>query len=106
MSIGVPRDVALTAKVHKGKGCELCGGTGMKGRVAIHEVMVINDELRSAIMRIAPAMELKTIGMRNGMRTLRQNGLIKMLRGEMDALEVVSNTAADDDTDHSGHHAA
>jgi type IV pilus assembly protein PilB len=106
MSIGVPREVAMTAKVHKGKGCELCGGTGMKGRVAIHEVMVMNDELRSAIMRTAPAMELKTIGMRNGMRTLRQNGLIKMLRGEMDALEVVSNTAADDENEHSGHNAA
>jgi type IV pilus assembly protein PilB len=106
MSIGVPREVAMTAKVHKGKGCELCGGTGMKGRVAIHEVMVMNDELRAAIMRTAPAMELKTIGMRNGMRTLRQNGLIKMLRGEMDALEVVSNTAADDENEQSGHNAA
>lgn len=106
MSIGVPRDVAMTAKVHKGKGCDLCGGTGMKGRVAIHEVMVINDELRTAIMKAAPAMELKLIGMRNGMRTLRQNGLIKMLRGEMDALEVVSNTAADDEADHTGHNAA
>jgi type IV pilus assembly protein PilB len=106
VSLGVPRDVAATAKVHKGKGCELCGGTGMKGRVAIHEVMVMNDELRSAIMRSAPAMELKTIGMRHGMRTLRQNGLIKMLRGEMDALEVVSNTAADDEAEQSGYHAA
>jgi type IV pilus assembly protein PilB len=106
MSIGVPREVAMTAKVHKGKGCELCGGTGMKGRVAIHEVMVMNDELRAAIMRTAPAMELKTIGMRNGMRTLRQNGLIKMLRGEMDALEVVSNTAADDENEQSGYNAA
>jgi type IV pilus assembly protein PilB len=106
MSIGVPREVAMTAKIHKGKGCELCGGTGLKGRVAIHEVMVMNDELRAAIMRTAPAMELKAIGMRNGMRTLRQNGLIKMLRGEMDPLEVVSNTAADDDNEHSGHNAA
>ncbi|WP_141736514.1 GspE/PulE family protein [Oligoflexus tunisiensis] len=106
VSLGVPRDVAATAKVHKGKGCELCGGTGMKGRVAIHEVMVMNDELRAAIMRTAPAMELKAIGMRHGMRTLRQNGLIKMLRGEMDALEVVSNTAADDEAEQSGYHAA
>ncbi|MDQ3232119.1 MAG: Flp pilus assembly complex ATPase component TadA, partial [Pseudobdellovibrionaceae bacterium] len=106
VSLGVPRDVAATAKVHKGKGCELCGGTGMKGRVAIHEVMVITDDLRTAIMRTAPAMELKAIGMRQGMRTLRQNGLIKMLRGEMDALEVVSNTASDDENETSNHHAA
>ncbi len=106
VSLGVPRDMAVSAKVHKGKGCDLCGGTGMKGRVAIHEVMVINDELRAAIMKTAPAMELKAIGMRNGMRTLRQNGLMKLLRGEMDILEVVSNTASDDDTIDSGHHAA
>ncbi len=106
MSIGVPRDVASTAKALKGKGCDYCGGTGMKGRIAIHEVMVINDELRAAIMKGAPAMELKSIGMRAGMRSLRQNGLIKMLRGEMDVLEVVSNTASDDEKDEAGFHAA
>jgi type IV pilus assembly protein PilB len=106
ISLGVPRDVAMTAKIHKGKGCDLCGGTGMKGRVAIHEVMVINDEIRAAIMKTAPAMELKAIGMRNGMRSLRQNALIKMLRGEMDVLEVVGNTASDDDNESADHHAA
>jgi len=106
VSLGVPRDVANNAKIHKGKGCDLCGGTGMKGRVAVHEVMVINDELRTAIMKAAPAMELKAIGMRNGMRSLRQNALIKMLRGEMDVLEVVGNTASDDENESAGHHAA
>lgn len=106
ISLGTPPDIAASAKVYKGKGCDMCGGTGMKGRVALHEVMVVNDELRSAIMRGATAMDLKAIGMRSGMRTLRQNALIKVLRGEMDVIEAVSNTASDNDNEVARNNAA
>lgn len=97
VTLGVPPDVAAKTGVYKGRGCDYCGKSGYKGRVAVHEVMVITDSLREAIMRGAPAMELKRIAMGNGMRTLRQNALIKMLRGETDALEVVTVTASDDE---------
>lgn len=96
VSLGVPPETAQNAKVFKGAGCHVCMQSGYKGRVAVHEVMLINDELRRAIMDGAPAMELKRIGMLSGMRTLRQNALIKMLRGETDPVEVVSVTSADE----------
>lgn len=96
--LGIPIELASSVTIYKGTGCDVCGGTGMKGRIAIHEVLVINDEIRSAIMDHAPAMELKKLGMRAGMRSLRQNALLKLMKGEMDALEVVANTAADDDS--------
>ncbi|MFW7378098.1 MAG: type IV-A pilus assembly ATPase PilB [Oligoflexus sp.] len=92
-----PRDVKKF-KPLKAVGCNRCSQTGYKGRLAVHEVMVITDELRQAIMRSAPAMELKKIAMREGMHTLRQNGLIKMARGEVDALEVVKVTSSDTDS--------
>lgn len=98
VKLGVPPDVAARSQAFKGRGCEYCNKSGYKGRTAVHEVMVINDDLREAIMKGAPAMTLKKIAMKAGMRTLRQNALIKMLRGETDAVEVVANTASDEET--------
>lgn len=106
VSLGVPPEIAATARVHKGKGCDFCGKTGMKGRIAIHEVLVMNDQLRSAIMKGAPAMELKSIAMRSGMRSIRQNALMKMLRGELDVIEMMSNTTSDDESAEANHNAA
>jgi type IV pilus assembly protein PilB len=98
-SLGLPMEHARQTKIYKGSGCHVCGETGYKGRVAVHEVLVMNDELREAIMKGQPAMELKRIAMRGGMRTLRQNALLRMLRGEIDPVEVVSVTAADEEED-------
>lgn len=98
VKLGVPPDVAARSQAYKGRGCEYCNKSGYKGRTAVHEVMVINDDLREAIMKGAPAMTLKRIAMQAGMRTLRQNALIKMLRGETDAIEVVANTASDEES--------
>ncbi len=106
ISLGVDPTTAAQAKVYKGAGCHVCMQSGYKGRTAVHEVMVINDEIRKAIMDGAPSMELKRIGMKTGMRTLRQNALIKMLRGETDPLEVVSVTSSDETSHLAGQSAA
>lgn len=97
IELGIPKKVVHQAKAYKGKGCRKCGQTGNKGRVAIHEVMTISDDLRAAIMRGEPAMTLKKIAMTNGMRTLRQNALNKLIRGEIDHLEVIKSTSSDSD---------
>ncbi len=102
LELGVPPQHVSNFKTYKGMGCEQCSGTGYKGRVAIHEVMVISDEIRSAIMRGEPAMVLKEIAIREGMRTLRQNALVKLSQGEIDVLEVVKNTASDSDNRNKG----
>ncbi len=96
-SLGVPLEHARNATIYQAVGCHYCSNSGYKGRTAIHEVMVVTDDLREAIMKGAPAMTLKRIGIINGMRSLRQNALLKMLRGETDPIEVVTNTAADDE---------
>lgn len=89
-------------KVYKGEGCDQCSGTGYKGRIAVHEVMVISDEIRSAIMQGEPAMVLKDIATKGGMRSLRQNALLKLARGDIDVYELVKNTASDSDKDQKG----
>src|SRR5216117_1063691 len=62
--------------LHKGKGCPTCSFTGMKGRVAIYEVMPISDELRDGILRSVTTEELREIAQSQGMKTLRQSGLV------------------------------
>jgi len=80
---------------YKGKGCPTCNFTGMKGRVAIYEVMPISEELRDAILRNAPTAELRELAQSQGMKTLRQNGLLKVLEGTTTVEEVVRVTVAE-----------
>jgi type IV pilus assembly protein PilB len=81
----------------KGKGCPSCNNSGEKGRTAIHEVLVMTDDVKNAIARRLPPMQLKTVCMASGMRTLRQAALMKMAKGMISAKEVVSMTMPDDD---------
>jgi len=77
---------------YKGKGCATCNFTGMKGRVAIYEVMPISEELRDAILKSASTAELRSIAQSQGMRSLRQAGLMKVLEGTTTVEEVLRVT--------------
>jgi type IV pilus assembly protein PilB len=77
---------------YKGKGCATCNFTGMKGRVAIYEVMPIGEELRDAILKNAPTAELRSIAQAAGMRSLRQAGLMKVIEGTTTVEEVLRVT--------------
>ena len=77
---------------YKGKGCATCNFTGMKGRVAIYEVMPISEELRDAILKNASTAELRSMAQSQGMRSLRQAGLLKVLEGTTTVEEVLRVT--------------
>jgi type IV pilus assembly protein PilB len=64
----------------RGKGCPVCSFTGLKGRVAIYEVMPVREGLRDLILHGAPIAELRDLALREGMRTLRQNALAQALQ--------------------------
>ena len=76
-------------------GCPKCGGSGYKGRVGIHELMVSNEELIVAINKEAEAAELKKIAMRGGMKTLHQDSILKVKEGLTTIEEALSNVPAD-----------
>jgi type IV pilus assembly protein PilB len=78
----------------KGKGCPACNQTGMKGRVAIYEVMPITEELRDLILKNASTAELRSMAQAQGMKTLRQAGLLKVLDGTTTLDEVLRVTIA------------
>src|SRR5216110_3476569 len=94
----VPYGYASTGRgrvtLHKGKGCPACNFTGMKGRVAIYECMPISDELRDGILRSVTTAELREIAQSQGMKTLRQSGLLKVLDGTTTIEEVLRVTLA------------
>ena len=84
------RDGRLMA--HTGAGCPACDGTGYKGRVAIHELMVVTRELRRLVQTRARVAELQRTAMAAGMRTLRQDGIDKVLAG-LTSIEEVRATS-------------
>jgi len=81
-----------TIRTFRGAGCERCFGTGHTGRVGIFELMELNDELRRLIMRNADAADLTAAARRNGMRTLREDGWMKVRQGVTSAEEVMRVT--------------
>jgi type IV pilus assembly protein PilB len=80
----------------EGKGCEQCKGSGYKGRMAIHELMAINDDLRDLITRRAPENRVRDAARRNGMRTLLEDGVAKAAKGLTTLEEVLLAVSADD----------
>ena len=80
---------------HNPKGCPKCGGSGYKGRVGIHELMVTNEELAEAINKEMESSELKKIAMRAGMKTLHQDSLLKVKEGLATIEEAISTVPPD-----------
>ncbi|MBI2153879.1 MAG: type IV-A pilus assembly ATPase PilB [Candidatus Rokubacteria bacterium] len=80
--------------LYKGKGCQACNFTGMKGRTAIYEVMPVSTEIRELILRGASSAELRELATQQGMKTLRQAGLLKVLEGAATAEEILRVTIA------------
>ncbi|MFQ5898519.1 MAG: type IV-A pilus assembly ATPase PilB [Candidatus Methylomirabilia bacterium] len=70
-----------TCTFYKGKGCQTCNYTGMKGRVAIYEVLPVTAEIRDLILKNASTAELREVARQQGMKTLREAGLQKVIDG-------------------------
>ncbi|MSU58747.1 MAG: type II/IV secretion system protein [Pedosphaera sp.] len=82
--------------VRKGKGCPDCNGTGCRGRMGIFEIFVIDDEARKLIYEKVPSSVLRARAREMGMRTLREDGVRKVLAGITTPEEVVRATVGDD----------
>ncbi|MEJ5307687.1 MAG: type IV-A pilus assembly ATPase PilB [candidate division WOR-3 bacterium] len=77
----------------KGDGCDFCGGKGYKGRLAVTEVMPISPKLREMILARASTAELREQAKKEGMKTLRDDALIKVKKGLTTIEEVIRETA-------------
>jgi type IV pilus assembly protein PilB len=81
--------------IYKGEGCEKCDGSGHKGRLGLHELLTMNDEIKNLILKRASAGEIKKAAIAGGMVTLQEDGFQKMLSGATTAGEVLRTTRGD-----------
>ncbi|MDY6820771.1 MAG: type IV-A pilus assembly ATPase PilB [Deferribacterota bacterium] len=95
LSMGFKEEEIGTFIPVKGKGCDLCDGTGYKGRIALFETMEINEKIANLILRGATSYELKDAAIKEGMLTLRRSGLNKIREGITTVDEVIRVTLED-----------
>jgi type IV pilus assembly protein PilB len=102
ISLGVHPSYSTKVRAYKGAGCDDCSNNGTRGRVALHEVMLMTDPMREAILSGKSAIDMRRIAMLSGMKTLRQAALNKMVQGIISSQEVVKVSAATEEEEEKG----
>jgi type IV pilus assembly protein PilB len=87
-------DLDGTWQPYKAVGCERCNGSGYKGRVGIYQIMPITEEIERIILTHGTALEIEAQARREGVRTLRESGLVKVKQGLTSLEEVLGCTNA------------
>lgn len=90
--LGLKKEDVVEKKYFKGSGCDQCNNTGYKGRIALFELMVLNDKIREMVLGNASTDELRDEAVRNGMVPLRQFGLSLAEDGITTLEEVIRET--------------
>ena len=85
-NVNIPYDDEL--ELYKPEGCDLCGNTGYKGRMGLHELLMGTDPMKKLIQTNAPMESLRGQAIDDGMTTLKQDGIEKIFKGFCDLLEV------------------
>ena len=86
-SIGFLPEQSARAKIYKGSGCDLCGGSGYKGRMGIYEILEINGELKAGVLSNLQQTELNAIAKKNGFKTMQDMGQDLLLSGDLSFAE-------------------
>ena len=95
-SLGLTVDDVKNANIQKGRGCANCNNTGNRGRFGIFEIFVVEDEARKLIYDRVPTTVLRQRAREMGMRTLREDGIRKVLAGLTTPEEVIRATVGDE----------
>ena len=82
-------------KVYKGTGCDVCGGSGYKGRVAIYEVLSVTTKVKEIILKHGSTDDIKAQAIKDGMKSLRMCALTKVAQGLTTLEEAIGNSASD-----------
>ena len=95
-TLGIKQEDLKNSNIMKGKGCSNCNGSGNRGRFGIFEIFVVDDEGRKLIYDQVPANVLRQRAREMGMRTLREDGIRKVLAGMTTPEEVIRATVGDE----------
>lgn len=95
--LSITRDAIAGKKIYRaGAGCEECQNLGYKGRLSIQELMILDDEIRETLMSSQDANRIKRVALQQGMRTLRDSAVNKVMQGITSIEEALANTQSDD----------
>lgn len=87
--LGINRKELKNGVLYRGKGCSACLNSGYKGRTGLYELLVMNDEIKKAILVGADANRIKEIALKNGLSLLQEYGKIKVIEGVTTPEEVL-----------------
>jgi general secretion pathway protein E/type IV pilus assembly protein PilB len=85
------------AQLFKGAGCRACSNTGYRGRIGIYEQMTVSEDIQKLVYQRVPSTEIRKVARQMGMKTLREDGMLKVLSGVSTLEEVMRITAKDVD---------
>lgn len=80
---------AIPATLYKGKGCKVCGHSGFSGQVGIFELLKVSDSIRSLLLKLTPVMEIRQQAIKEGMKSMFEDGLEKVEKGVTTIEEVL-----------------
>jgi type IV pilus assembly protein PilB len=95
LDLGVDPQEVEEYKIFNGRGCNNCNGSGIRGRIAIFELMMMSESIKDAIFNGASSSDLRIIARKEGMRTLRRSALLKLKRGQTTIQEVLNSSVRD-----------
>jgi type IV pilus assembly protein PilB len=82
--------------IFRGRGCDNCNKSGYRGRMALFEIMLMDDDVRELVMKEASTNVIRDLVRKKGMRTLRESGLLAIYEGQTTIDEVVRETIAEE----------
>jgi len=89
----LPKGIGESAKIYQSVGCSACRQTGYRGRLGIYEMLTMSEEIERLTAASAPSSEMRRQARREGMRTMREDGVMKVLRGETTLNELARTVA-------------
>jgi general secretion pathway protein E len=91
----MPDELVATTEFRRGTGCQECLGTGFSGRTALTELLVADEVFRDAVMQKLPTRALQQVAVQQGMQTMWQNGIKKIVAGTTTIDEIMRVVAVD-----------
>ncbi|QLY26816.1 type IV-A pilus assembly ATPase PilB [Bdellovibrio sp. KM01] len=95
LNLGVPQAEIGDYKLMRGKGCSNCNNSGIKGRLAVYELLAMTEKMKEAILKGASTGQLRFLAREQGMKTLRRSALLKLKRGQTTIEEVLNASVKD-----------
>ncbi|WP_413581160.1 type IV-A pilus assembly ATPase PilB [Bdellovibrio sp. HCB288] len=95
LNLGVPQAEIPDYKLMRGKGCSNCNNSGIKGRLAVYELLSMTEKMKEAILKGASTGQLRFLAREQGMKTLRRSALLKLKRGQTTIEEVLNASVKD-----------